>query len=116
MDVAIGTVHAFAIEIASAFKVRRRLQFRIVGASDHNPTDDEQSFHESCFPFETDIRELQEFLSGIQATGGRNQREDWVGALERVLALNWRDTAERGIIWITDPNAHSKRYCGDEHQ
>jgi hypothetical protein len=55
---------------------------------------------------------LQEFLAGVKVQSGGDIPEDYVGAMEAVLALAWRPTALRGVVWIADAPAHGRRYCG----
>lgn len=65
-----------------------------------------------------DINKLINELKKIDCDGGHDEPEDWVGALD--LALNyisWRDNSKKIIIWISDSNAHGRRYCGfNNHQ
>jgi hypothetical protein len=62
----------------------------------------------------TDKREaVEEFLAGIKSYGGRDDPEDWAGALDIALhRMNWRD-GKKCIFWITDANAHGTKFSGD---
>jgi hypothetical protein len=70
--------------------------------------DDKHEVHE----FSVDLREFRNFLSRIKATGGGDDPEDYVGAIEAVRALQWRPSAAHAIVWIADANAHGRRYHG----
>jgi hypothetical protein len=54
---------------------------------------------------------LADYLDTVNAYGGRDDPEDWVGALQ--IALNqmaWRETSKKCIFWVTDANAHGPRF------
>jgi hypothetical protein len=59
-----------------------------------------------------DINSLATFLSGVEASGGGDGPEDWVGAYKCALhSLKWRNGAKT-IIHIADAPAHGRAYCG----
>lgn len=52
----------------------------------------------------------------VECGGGNDDPEDWNGAIECALNMDWRDGSKRCIIIISDANAHGKRFCGfDNH-
>ena len=74
-----------------------------------DPVDVRGEKHE-VHPF-GDIHSLHNFLKTIDATGGGDGPEDWVGALRHALDLNWRD-GTRTMIWVADAPAHGCTFCG----
>jgi hypothetical protein len=64
----------------------------------------------------TDKREIvEDFLAQVESYGGRDDPEDWAGALKIALQdLKWRN-GKRCIFWITDANAHGTKFSGDPH-
>jgi hypothetical protein len=62
---------------------------------------------------------VQDFLAKIKCSGGRDDPEDWVGALDMALhRINWRK-GKKCIFWISDSNAHGSRFSGlnpDPHE
>lgn len=70
-----------------------------------------------AIPFTHNIECLEQELMKVKCEGGNDDPEDWVGALTLALEdLSWREKSKKCIIWISDANAHGKRYCGyDNH-
>ena len=68
-------------------------------------------------PFKEDIEQLIEEIMKVESDGGNDKPEDWVGALSCALNdLDWHDGSKKWIVWISDANAHGKRFCGyDNH-
>jgi hypothetical protein len=100
-----------AYNIASQFRGNRRLSLRIACVCYRDPVDKQLDLHQ-VHSFSDSLFELQEFLDNVPATGGGDDPEDFVGAINEILQLPWRPTAKRGIIWIADAPAHGRRYCG----
>jgi hypothetical protein len=72
-----------------------------------DPADKQEDVHQiHVHPFSPSLRELRKFLDDVTPNGGGDREEDYIGAIEAILALNWRPTAKHGIAWITDSNAH----------
>jgi hypothetical protein len=116
MRAALKAAHDYAIEIASAFRINRRLQLQIGSVCYRDPVDTPEDEHEVC-PFTFSLLHLREFLSGVAARGGGDDPEDYVGAIEAIVSLSWRPAAQRGVVWIADAPAHGARYCGQvNHQ
>jgi hypothetical protein len=68
-------------------------------------------------PFNGSVDAFKRFLTTVSATGGKDGPEDYVGAIQKILNLDWRPTARHGIVWIADAPAHGRRFCGyDNHQ
>jgi hypothetical protein len=54
---------------------------------------------------------ISDYLSEVQAHGGRDDPEDWVGAFELALhSIQWREGSMKCIFWITDACAHGSEY------
>ena len=68
-------------------------------------------------PFKENIENLVQELMKVECDGGNDDPEDWVGALTCALdVLKWRDGSKKCIVWISDANAHGRRFCGfDNH-
>lgn len=67
--------------------------------------------------FSNDYEKLVSELMKVECDGGNDMPEDWVGALQTALyELKWHEESRKCIIWISDANAHGKRFCGfDNH-
>ena len=65
-----------------------------------------------------DIVSLQQYVQSIEAYGGGDIPEDWVGAYKKCLyELSWRKEAIKLIIYITDAGAHGTEYSdGDKYE
>jgi hypothetical protein len=80
-----------------------------------DPVDVDSDMHE-VLGLSPTIEELVKFLSGIQAVGGGDGPEDWVGAYSLALKeMNWRDGAKT-IIHIADAPAHGSIWGGPGHE
>jgi hypothetical protein len=76
--------------------------------------DDEHQVHDLVTHHE--IEDLQDWLETIEADGGGDGPEDYVGALETALnRMSWRPGSKRGLVWIADAPAHGRRFCGEEN-
>jgi hypothetical protein len=76
-----------------------------------SPSDVHQVHH-----LNNDVESLMEFLSTIQATGGGDGPEDWVGAYEIALKqIHWEDGAKT-IVHIADAPAHGSAFGGPGHE
>lgn len=63
-----------------------------------------------------DVETLIGFLSTVQATGGGDAPEDWVGAYAIALKqIHWRDGAKT-IVHIADAPAHGSAFGGPGHE
>ena len=83
-----------------------KLQVRVsvVGYRDY---DDKQRFEIMGFG---DAVEAKEFLQGLKATGGGDEPEDVVGALNVCLQQDWSESASKKVYFITDAPPHGKDY------
>jgi hypothetical protein len=65
------------------------------------------------------LEEVGVWLGKVECYGGRDDPEDWVGALDMALhQINWRN-GKKCIFWIADANAHGSRFSGlaaDPHE
>ena len=66
--------------------------------------------------FDENIENLINELMKVECSGGNDNPEDWNGAIQCALNMNWRDESKKIIILISDANAHGKLFCGyDNH-
>lgn len=67
--------------------------------------------------FTNNIEDLINELEKVECGGGNDDAEDWVGGLNCALYdLEWRKNSRKLIMWISDSNAHGKKFCGfDNH-
>ena len=72
-----------------------------------DPIDDKNDIHE-LFQLTNDIKTLQNRMSKVEAKGGGDDSEDWVGAYDKVLHdIGWRNGTKL-VIHIADAPAHGK--------
>ena len=79
---------------------------------------DSPSDKDEYFQFTDNMKDLQEKIGKVVATGGGDLPEDWVGGYE--IALNdmkWRENGIKLIIHIADAGAHGIRFTkrDDKH-
>jgi hypothetical protein len=111
MQPVIMAVHDYALDYANTFRRNRKLKLRIACVCYRDPIDSPNDRHQ-VHPFNNSVHALMQFLKGIEASGGGDAPEDYAGAIQEVLKLEWRTTARRGIIWIAGAPAHGRRFCG----
>jgi hypothetical protein len=76
-----------------------------------DPVDSHGDVHQ-VHQLEEDIDALVTFLSGVHASGGGDEPEDWVGGYDFTLhQIQWRDAA-KAIVHIADAPAHGALFCG----
>ena len=86
------------------------LNFRFGGIFYRDPIDSIKDEHE-VFDLTNDYYNLKNSFLKIVAEGGNDIQEDWVGAYNMALNLNWRDGTKL-IIHIADSPAHTIEFCG----
>ena len=62
--------------------------------------------------------DLETELLRVQCGAGNDDPEDWVGAIDLALNQNmtkWERGSKKLIVWITDANAHGRKFCGFEN-
>ena len=102
-----------ALEISNFLKKKfPKLNFSFGGIFYRDPIDSPSDEHQS-FLLTNNIPSLQSYIGTINATGGGDLPEDWVGAYKLALEMNWREGTKL-IIHIADAPAHGF-YSGDEH-
>lgn len=115
MQDTIQAAHDKAEDLAFDLKIQNRtadFQFGCVCYRDPVDVPTEKNLY---FDFSDEIEDLAEFLGEVEAEGGGDGPEDFVGALQTAFTkLTWRD-GKRAIIWIADAPAHGKLYCGIEN-
>ena len=64
--------------------------------------------------FTSSLEDVEEYLEQVQSYGGRDDPEDWVGALDIALhQLSWRG-GKKCIFWITDACAHGSEFSEEK--
>ena len=86
------------------------LNFRFGRIFYRDPIDSIKDEHE-VFDLTNDYYNLKISFLKIVAEGGNDIEEDWVGAYNMALNLNWRDGTKL-IIHIADSPAHTIEFCG----
>ncbi|KAK8839404.1 hypothetical protein M9Y10_031753 [Tritrichomonas musculus] len=117
MSSAIQAAHNKAEDLAfDLSNMRYRdVSFRFGCICYRDPVDSFLDVHQ-FFDFDPDIENLSVYLGKVEAFGGGDIPEDFVGAIELTLnKLSWDEDARKGIIWIADAPAHGKRFCGEEN-
>jgi hypothetical protein len=113
MASAIQAAHDRAFDFAQAFRLANRgLQLQVGCVCYRDPVDSPEDGPPQCHALNPSILAFRTFLETVRATGGGDAPEDWVGALNSLLGLEWRSTAIHAIVWIADAPAHGARYCG----
>jgi hypothetical protein len=49
---------------------------------------------------------VKRFLEKVEAVGGADNAEDFVGAVREILGLSWRANAIKSMFWLADSTAH----------
>jgi hypothetical protein len=113
MQDALKAVHEKAVHLGITLRTgHRNASFRFACVCYRDPIDSPGDKHEVC-AFTDDVLGIKKFLAGIKAEGGGSDGpEDFVGAIDKILALEWREGARRAVIWLADAPAHGKRWCG----
>jgi hypothetical protein len=114
---ALKGAHDRAASIASDLREEHPdTDFRFGSVCFRDPVDCSCDCHEVC-QFTPDINRLVAFFSSVQASGGGDAPEDWVGALSLALSkVSWSRGA-RILVFIADAPAHGRRFCGSvNHQ
>jgi serine/threonine protein kinase len=116
MEAALLAARNYVYDFALWFRANRKLQLEIACVCYRDVVDCPDEVHQ-VHPFHPSLEKLREFLKTVEAKGGGDGPEDYVGAIEAIRNLNWRPTANHGIVWIADAPAHGERYCGwQNHQ
>ena len=88
------------------------LEFYFGGIFYRDPIDSKNDKHE-VFDLTKDIQELKDNFGKINAEGGGDIQEDWVGAYSKAINnINWKDGTKL-IIHFADAPAHTKEFCGE---
>lgn len=82
--------------------------------------ENERLYDRSQYPFDANvpiqfnknIENLIFELHKVECGAGNDEPEDWAGALQLALDMNWREASKKIIILISDANAHGNRFCG----
>ena len=74
-----------------------------------DPIDTKGNDKHECFGLTPDIVKFQNEISGIIASGGNDDPEDWVGGYDCALHMKWRN-GNKLIIHIADAGAHGTIY------
>jgi hypothetical protein len=112
MSATIQAAHDKATEMAINLRVKNPdVDFMFGSVCYRDPIDSPTDVHQMQ-DLDGNIDSLVSFFSSVQATGGGDGPEDWVGAYKLALdSVTWRDGAKT-IIHIADAPAHGNAYCG----
>jgi molecular chaperone DnaK (HSP70) len=92
------------------------ISFRFACIGYRDPVDSPSDLH-AVWQFSEDADGLSSWLGNLQAMGGGDGPEDFVGAVQEIGRLSWRPGANRGVIWIADAPAHGASWGGHcKHQ
>jgi hypothetical protein len=92
------------------------VQFRFACVCYRDPVDSPTDQHE-VLQFDKNIEKFMLFLEPIQATGGGDGPEDFVGSFKIALNLNWSENSSKSITLFADAPPHGKLFCGyDNHE
>lgn len=117
MSSTIYAAHDKAVEIAIQLKIKYpNTNFRFGAICFRDPVDSKIDKHE-IHQMSSSVDDLVDFLSNVTATGGKDEPEDWVGAMKLATEdIKWRN-GSRMMIIISDAPAHGARFCGyQNHQ
>ena len=107
----IENVKNYCVEIANILKNQALLfDFKFGAVFYRDPIDCPNSDKNEFYDLTSNMESLQNFVGKINAVGGGDEAEDWVGGYK--LALNnisWR-TGSKLIIHIADAGAHGIQY------
>ena len=59
--------------------------------------------------FTENLEEFDNFLSKLDCSGGGDEPEDVVGALQQALNMNWESNAKYAVL-VCDASCHGKKY------
>jgi hypothetical protein len=112
MAATLKGAHDKAAEIAIDLRVRNPdVKFEFGSVCYRDPIDSHGDVHE-VHQLSDNMDSLVEFLGTVQAQGGGDGPEDWVGAYDLALGrIAWRNGAKT-IVHIADAPAHGARFCG----
>jgi hypothetical protein len=83
---AIKGVHDLAFQMGRAFRIDRKLQLQLACICDRDPIDSPGDVH-AKHDFNVNVMALQQFLEGVEATGGGDRPEDFVGAIDAISSI-----------------------------
>jgi hypothetical protein len=111
MSATIKAAHDKAAEIAISLRVNNpEVNFKFGSVCYRDPIDSPTDIHQ-IHQLDTEIDTLVTFFSTVQASGGGDGPEDWVGGYNLVLnKMEWR-SGPKTIIHIADAPAHGQLYC-----
>ena len=110
----IENVRDYCVEIANILKNQMKLYDFQFGAIFYRDPVDSKDDKNEYFNLTDKTEELQIFVQGINAEGGGDIPEDWVGGYYfAVDKIGWRNGI-RLIIHIADAGAHGKEYSTND--
>jgi hypothetical protein len=111
MRISIKAVHDYVASVAVQLRLcDRSARIRYACICYRDPVDSPADQHQ-ILDFQRDPLIVREFLETVQAEGGGDVPEDFVGAVKLVLDLSWAPGAQRSVFLITDSPAHGMLYC-----
>ena len=121
MSPSIENVKSACVNISDQLKKKDKFsfyEFRFGAVFYRDPVDSQEDKHE-LFDLNSNVKELKEFITNINAIGGGDQSEDWDGAYKLILNKynnnNYNDKINWGqglklVIHIADAGAHGIEY------
>ena len=114
MGGSIQAVKTYCVEIANILKNQMMLYDFKFGAVFYRDPIDSKGDINDYYNLTSDTTSLQSFVSTMQATGGGDLPEDWVGGYNLALYnMSWR-SGNRLIIHIADAGAHGTNYTSND--
>jgi hypothetical protein len=112
----IKAAHQKAKDIATSAKSEfPDVKFRFGCICYRDPVNHRKDVHQIHL-FNENIEKLIAFLETVTAKGGGGDGpEDFVGAFQNALDLNWNETSSKTITLIADAPPHGKLFCGFEN-
>ena len=115
MEGSIQAVKTYCVEIANILKNQIMLYDFKFGAVFYRDPIDSKGDINDYYNLTSDTTSLQSFVSTMQATGGADTPEDWVGGYNLALYnMSWR-SGNRLIIHIADAGAHGTNYTSNDN-
>jgi len=111
MQPSIDSTKKYALKIAQNTKrTYPDSKFRVsfVGYRDY---EDKKRFE--VLDFTENIKDFEEYLGHVIATGGGDGPEDIWGSFEKVQKLSWTAKSARALVHIFDAPGHGRRYTMD---
>ena len=84
-----------------------KIRMSFIGYRDYFDKDEIRKYDNQIFT--ENLEEFNSFLNKLDCTGGGDEPEDVVGALQQALNMNWESNAKYAIL-VADAPCHGKQY------